>query len=130
MEIFLVIVVLLQFTAAMNNEARTIFINSSQMLEEQLKVLSNCSIHFKNPVILELMSSHEFRLMNSKGLFTYITDATVTIKSSNKSNPATIICTYNEKFRPTRGIAFLNSTVTIISIHLISCGTNLGVLPN
>ena len=113
-------IIIIFLTAITNNAA--VFINSSQMLNEQLQNMSK----YQNGsnFLLELDSTLEYQL--SEGNFTCITHANVTIKSNDALHSASIFCAKNKSIlHPTRGLAFVDSTVTILHINFISCGTNL-----
>ena len=101
-----------------------IFVNSSQMLEEQLDKISNG--HYNHPIILEIDPSQDYWL-ERKG-FTLIANTTITIKSMyNRS--LDIICGDGFVFESTRGLAFVNSNVTIQQANFKSCGNYLNQLP-
>ena len=101
-----------------------IFVNSSQMLEKELNKISNG--HYKHPIILEIDPSQDYRL-ERKG-FTLIANTTITIKSMyNRS--LDIICGNGFVFESIRGLAFVNSNVTIQQVNFKSCGNYLNQLP-
>ena len=113
---------IISFTFASGN---VIFVDSSKRLQHELNILSRTNQ--TKDTILELNSSQEFKL--SKRNFSCITNKTITLKSSDPYHPVNIFCDAKEQFSPTTGLAFVNSTVTIVSINFIFCGTHLKLLP-
>ena len=101
-----------------------IFVNSSQMLEEQFENFSKG--HYNPPIILELDPSQDYWL-ERKG-FTLIANTTITIKSMHNRS-LDIICGNEFVFQSTRGLAFVNSNVTIQQVNFKSCGSYLNQLP-
>ena len=94
------------------------------MLEEQLHIISNG--HYNQPIILEIDPSQDYRL--ERNGFTLIANTTITIKSMyNRS--LDIICGNGFVFQSTRGLAFVNSNVTIQQVNFKSCGNYLNQLP-
>ena len=123
------VTILLQPFLTANGE-HIIDIDSSQRLEQWL---DHQSAGKKWPVSdkirLRLNSSVEFVLSPSLR-FNYFVNATITIASMN-NQMANIHCsgtTENAEFYPTRGIAFVNSTVTLRRLSFHNCGTYLKIL--
>ena len=105
----------------------TVLVNSSRALEKQLQDISSriCNESW----ILVLDSSMKYRL--SPGNFTHIQKKTFTITSNNR-HLAYISCAVDKsdnKFLPTRGIAFINSRVTISRVSFQRCGMPFASLP-
>ena len=103
-----------------------VFINSSQELEYQLEILAANS---NNGVTLTLNCSNEYKL--SEGKFSHFADKNVTITSSDQL-PVIISCgdfASADEPHPTRGLAFINSTVTVTRISFKNCGAVLTLLP-
>ena len=98
------------------SRTETILINSSQQLEWQLQSLSQI-----NTLQLVLDSSVQYQLTNDS--FSYFINKNITIQSNNNQT-ANISCINNI------GIAFIDSTVTIIGISLKKCGSHLALLPD
>ena len=98
------------------SRTETILINSSQQLEWQLQRLSQI-----NTLQLVLDSSVQYQLTNDS--FSYFINKNITIQSNNNQT-ANISCINNI------GIAFIDSTVTIIGISLKKCGSHLALLPD
>ena len=99
------------------SRTETILINSSQQLEWQLQRLSQI-----NTLQLVLDSSVQYQLTNDS--FSYFINKNITIQSNNNQT-ANISCINNNT-----GIAFIDSTVTIIGISLKKCGSHLALLPD
>ena len=106
-----------------------IFINTSESLEKYLE--DRLSKTTGQSLYLELDSNVNYRLVNHK--FTYMANVNITIISNNNYS-ANIYCSLNdnnkELFHPTRGLAFINSTVTMIRLIFHDCGTQLQMLPS
>ena len=94
------------------------------MLEEQFDIISNG--HYKHPIILEIDPSQDYRL--ERNGFTLIANTTITIKSMHNRS-LDIICGYEFVFQSIRGLAFVNSNVTIQQVNFKSCGNYLNQLP-
>ncbi len=101
------------------------FINSSQQLEWQLQKLSNAVI---NNVHLILDSTVPYRVNGDS--FSYFINTSIRMESNNNNQTANITCIQDHYKLSTRGIAFVNSTVTITGISFKQCGTYFVSLPS
>ncbi len=101
------------------------FINSSQQLEWQLQKLSNAGI---NNVHLILDSMVPYRLTGDS--FSYFINKNIIMESRNNDQTAKITCICDDVKLSTRGIVFINSSVTIIGISFKNCGTHFVSLLN
>ena len=118
---YLYLLALGMFAVSVAADQIIIHVDSSQTLEEQLQNISNGAM--KN-VVLELDSSQDYKL--SQGTFTSFVNITITIKSNNEYRPVNVFC--SDQFRPSRGLCFVNSTVSIVQVNFISCGSRLNLL--
>ena len=98
-------------------------INSSDVFVQKLCNSSD------SDTILILNSSITYDIKVEKEGFCIIDNANITIISHNKDRTG-ILCSLYTKLRPTRGIAFVNSTVTIRDISISNCGARLTALPS
>ena len=105
------------------NSNSTIHINSSDQLQQ---VLTAFTKSFDKELSMKLNSSVEYKL--SGVMFNLFVNKRIAIESSERYVMVSIMCVSNEK-NQTTGLAFVNSTVTLVQLQFKSCGANLSTLP-
>ena len=119
---------LLIFILAACCKGKYVFINSSKSLDKWLEYHPQniASVH------LELDSSVKYRLRQH--IFSYLSNVNLTLTSDRSDQVAHIYCgstsssengSNNLLYQPTRGIAFVNSTVTLKRLSFHNCGMYL-----
>jgi len=104
------------------DSVKIIHVNTSQELEN---VLCNDSSLPVRDVIFELNSSN-YSISNGARDFCILNKFLNITLQSNNLNPAVITCFQdNHHPHPTRGLSFINSTVTLRRVKIINCGTSL-----